>query len=63
MAGLSDYTNEDVLHLLQDCRGYISPTLSTHEEISTILGWCDCGYCIHVPVRPEAAGAEVERSP
>jgi hypothetical protein len=35
--------------LLEDARSYIDPTISTHEEISAVLGWCDCGYCIHVP--------------
>jgi ribosome assembly protein YihI (activator of Der GTPase) len=35
--------------LLEDARQYITPTLSTHEEISEVLGWCDCGYCKHVP--------------
>jgi len=37
--------------LLQDARGYITPTISTHEDISEVLGWCDCGYCRHVPHR------------
>lgn len=35
--------------LLEDARSYITPTISTHEEISAVLGWCDCGYCAHVP--------------
>jgi hypothetical protein len=43
------YTMRDLLVVLQDTRSYITPTTSTHEEISDILGWCDCGYCSHVP--------------
>lgn len=39
----------ELVALLEDCRSYIAPAIGTHEEISTILGWCDCGYCIHVP--------------
>lgn len=45
------YDLQEILYLLQDCRSYITPTLSTHEEISSILGWCDCGYCTHVEQR------------
>lgn len=41
----------DVGDLLEDARSYITPTISTHEEISAVLGWCDCGYCVHVPGR------------
>ncbi len=40
---------ECLLALLEDARSYITPTISTHEEISSVLGWCDCGYCDHVP--------------
>lgn len=35
--------------LLEDARSYITPTISTHEDISEVLGWCGCGYCEHVP--------------
>lgn len=45
------YDLQELLALLQDCRSYITPTLSTHEEISEVLGWCDCGYCTHVEKR------------
>ena len=48
-SGITGYTVAELLALLQDCRSYITPTISTHEELSTILGWCDCGYCTHVP--------------
>jgi hypothetical protein len=49
------YTVAELLAVLEDARTYITPTLSTHEEISDILGWCDCGYCTHVPkVKPNA---------
>lgn len=51
------YTDEELLLLLEDCRGYITPTISTHEEITEILGWCDCGYCKGVPKeRPPHVG-------
>jgi len=39
---------EELTEILEDARSYITPTISTHEEISTLLGWCDCGYCTHV---------------
>ena len=45
------YDLEELLYVLEDARSYITPTLSTHEEISEILGWCDCGYCKHVEQR------------
>jgi hypothetical protein len=38
--------------LLQEARGYTPPTTGTHEAISAALGWCDCGYCTHVPKEP-----------
>lgn len=38
----------ELTEMLEDARSYITPTISTHEEISTLLGWCDCGYCTHV---------------
>ena len=44
-----EYTVEDLLVLLEDARSYITPTISTHEEISDVIGWCACGYCTHVP--------------
>lgn len=44
-----NYTEAELLELLEDCRNYITPTVSTHDELSAILGWCDCGYCTHVP--------------
>lgn len=41
--------NDRLRELLEDARSYITPTISTHEDISAVLGWCDCGYCSHVP--------------
>lgn len=38
--------------LLADAREYITPTISTHEEITDVLGWCDCKYC-DAPTRKE----------
>jgi NTP pyrophosphatase (non-canonical NTP hydrolase) len=52
------YTVAELLELLRDARSYITPTISTHEEISDVLGWCGCGYCTHVPSsRPIQDGA------
>ena len=31
------YSREDLLDLLRDALGYITPTLSTHEEIVSVL--------------------------
>jgi hypothetical protein len=47
---------EDLLNLLQDALSYITPTISTHEEIVDLLNdkkgfWCPCGYCPK-PERP-----------
>jgi uncharacterized protein DUF4406 len=55
------HSRAELLDLLQDCRSYITPTISTHEEISEVLGWCDCGYCTHVPrEQPTTSPAEHE---
>jgi len=48
------YSREDLLDLLRDALGYITPTLSTHEEIVSVLHqergfWCPCGYCPKPP--------------
>lgn len=42
----------ELYELLENARCYITPTISTHEHISRILGWCDCGYCKHVKHQP-----------
>lgn len=47
----------DMLDMLRDAKQYITPTISTHEDIAELLRterdeWCDCGYC---PKRPDTA--------
>lgn len=46
------YTIPDLIALLDEARNYIPPTTSSHEEISDIIGLCNCGYCGHVPQHP-----------
>lgn len=52
------YTRDELIDLLADALEYITPTLSTHEEITEVLQeergfWCPCGYCPKKP--PDAA--------
>lgn len=49
---MTEPTMRELLELLEDARQYVLPTTGTHEDISTVLGWCDCGYCVHVPKQP-----------
>jgi predicted house-cleaning noncanonical NTP pyrophosphatase (MazG superfamily) len=52
------HSRAELLDLLEDCRSCVTPTTSTHEEISEVLGWCDCGYCTHVPRERPVANSE-----
>lgn len=42
---LMELVRELAYTILQSC----SPCGTDHEDAAEILGWCDCGYCQHVP--------------